>query len=347
MPHSAEGGAPPVSDDDDLCVRAAWLHYAMGLTQGDVAARLGVTNVKAHRLIARANRQGLVHVSIDGAIAACLALEQKISAAYGLDFCDVAPDLGEDALPLRALSLVGARYLKRTFEAGEHTIIGFGHGRTLAACVERLLVSTISGVKLVSLLGGMTRRYAATPFDVIHRLAIRTGAEAYVLPVPMYANSPEDRLVLLEQRGVGSVFEMGIQSTLRVVGIGAMEPDSSTLSAGMVLKEEAAEAKRAGGIGEVLGHIFGASGELIANGLSARALSMPVEEIGSRKTVAIAGGRLKTQAIRAVLSSGLLSGLITDERTARELVALADRAPRVAASEGARSGRRTAKDRTL
>jgi hypothetical protein len=93
MPRITGGCTAPVSDDDDLCVRAAWLHYCLGLTQAEVAGRLGTTNVKAHRLIARANRLGIVHVSIDGAVSECFALEGKIAARYGLDFCQVAPDL--------------------------------------------------------------------------------------------------------------------------------------------------------------------------------------------------------------------------------------------------------------
>jgi DNA-binding transcriptional regulator LsrR (DeoR family) len=35
----------------------------------------------------------------------------------------------------------------------------------------------------------------------------------------------------------------------------------------------------------------------------------------------VAGGKIKVPAIRAVLASGHLSGLITDERTARALAA--------------------------
>ena len=42
----------------------------------------------------------------------------------------------------------------------------------------------------------------------MHRLAERTAAQAYVMPVPFFANSVEDREVLLEQRGVREVFEM-------------------------------------------------------------------------------------------------------------------------------------------
>ena len=51
--------------------------------------------------------------------------------------------------------------------------------------------------------------------------------------------------------------------------------------------------------------------------LTRRILTLPIERIRGRRVVAIAGGAMKVAAIRAVLASGLLSGLITDERTAR------------------------------
>ena len=65
--------------DDTLAVRAAWLHYAGGLTQSDVARRLGVPSVKAHRLIARAVADGVVKVTIDGDIVECVELESRLS----------------------------------------------------------------------------------------------------------------------------------------------------------------------------------------------------------------------------------------------------------------------------
>jgi DNA-binding transcriptional regulator LsrR (DeoR family) len=272
-------------------------------------------------LIARANRLGLVRVTIDGAIAECVRLEDAIRLRYGVQMCEVAPDLDDDPLPLKTLSLAGSRYLRLALESGEHKAIGFGHGRTLAACVAMLPKMTTAEVKLVSLLGGLTQRFATTPFDVIHRLAERTGAEAYVLPLPFYANTADDRSVFLEQRGVMQVVRMGIEASLRLIGIGTMEADASLLSTGMVEKEEFEEARRLGGVAEILGHIFGKTGALIENGVSARTLSMPAEDIGRQKTVAIAGGRSKIEPIKAILASGLIYGLITDERTARALIA--------------------------
>ena len=38
-------------DETSMATRAAWLHYAGGLTQSEVAKRLGLTSLKAHRLI--------------------------------------------------------------------------------------------------------------------------------------------------------------------------------------------------------------------------------------------------------------------------------------------------------
>jgi DNA-binding transcriptional regulator LsrR (DeoR family) len=218
------------------------------------------------------------------------------------------------------LGLSGGRFLQLAIESGMHQVIGVGHGRTLASCVNHLSRMDVPDLKLVSLLGGMTRRYVTTPFDVIHRLAEKTNAAAYVLPLPFLANTPEDRKILLEQRGVADVFELGVQSTLRLVGIGAIDDHASILSTGLVERHEFDEARTLGAVGELLGHLFSSRGDLMESGVSARALSMSAADIRRRATIAVAGGKTKINAIRGVLASGLLHGLITDENTARSLV---------------------------
>jgi DNA-binding transcriptional regulator LsrR (DeoR family) len=47
---------------------------------------------------------------------------------------------------------------------------------------------------------------------------------------------------------------------------------------------------------------------------------MSAADIQRSATIAVAGGKTKIDAIRGVLASGLLHGLITDENTARSLV---------------------------
>lgn len=312
---------PFAEDDASLAARAAWLHHVGRLTQSEVAARLNVPNVKAHRLIARAGREGMVRVFVDGAIARCVQLEQQLCRAYGLASCEVAPVLDDDPLPLRALGVIGARYLRLACEKGADPVIGLGNGRTLAACVGHLPRVDVGRTRFVSLLGGFSRRFAANPFDVINRIAERTGAEAYVLPVPFALNSAEDRAVMMAQRGVADVFALARGASLRFTGIGVVDGHAASLgTSGMIEPHEFDEVARAGGRGELLGHFFDERGRWVETDLSGRIAGLGVDDLRSGKLVAVAGGAAKPAAIRAVLSSGLLHGLLTDERTAGLLV---------------------------
>jgi len=307
-------------NEDSLAVRAAWLHYAAGLTQSEVATRLGVTSVKAHRLIARANQNGAVKVTIEGDIAECVMFERKLESRYGLDYVEVVPDLAEHGLPLKALGMAGAGFLQREIENFQGGVIGIGHGRTLAAAVAEMARTDAARVRFVSLLGGVTRNYAANPHDVMHRLTEKTGAAAYVMPIPFFANTVEDREVLLSQRGVREIFDLAERADPMIVGIGTAEADTQLVASQMIEAAEIADVRAKGGVGEVLGHFFDAEGKPIETSLSARTLSPGLEAMRGRRIVAIAGGKQKVAAIDAVLRSGFLRGLITDERTAQTLV---------------------------
>ena len=314
--------APVVDEEAALAARAAWLHFAGGKTQGEVAELLGVQSTKAHRLIAKARADGLIRVFVEGPISGCIALEEKLKSDYGLTFCEVVPNIDEGPLPLRTLGMAGARYLRHLIEEGRHGMIGIGHGRTLAAAVDLMPSVAARRTKFVSLLGGLTRRFAASPFDVIHRLAERTAAEAYVMPVPFFANTEKDRQVLEAQYGVSDVIAMAKEAELYIAGIGEVDRKSFIATAGMVDEEDVDEVMKTGACAELLGHFFSETGAHLSNSVSDRAMAPRFADLKSHKIVALAGGTSKTRAIRAILEHGLLFGLITDEATARRLAAL-------------------------
>jgi DNA-binding transcriptional regulator LsrR (DeoR family) len=312
-----------VTDPDaefSLALRAAWLHYVGGLTQAEVARRLDIPSVKAHRLIARAVAEGVVRVTIDGKAADCAALESALCARFGLTTCEIAPDLGEEGLPLRALGQAGADYLRRAITSGAHQIIGLSHGRTLLAAVRQLPRIQAPGLRFVSLLGGLTRSYAANPHDVMYRIAETCSAQAHVLPVPFYANSVEDRAVLMAQPGVAELFAMTRAATLKVVGIGTLSADAQLVTSGMIEARELDAIRAEGGVAEMLGHFFDEQGHVLTTALTRRTLATDLDAPRQARVVAIAGGPGKTEALRAVLSSGRIMGLVTDEATARRLL---------------------------
>ena len=303
-----------------LASRAAWLSYVGGFRQEDIAARLGVSRIKVNRLIALAHRQGFIRVFVEGNALECVELEDQIAGHFGLSLCQVTPSIGDDELPLGALATAGARFLLKTLERDDLEIVGIGHGRTLAATVDRLPRLPRTRVRFVSLLGCLTRNAAANPFDVIHRLAEKVAAEAYFMPVPFFANSVADREVLMAQKSLMDVAALARQAQLHVVGIGEIGARAHMLETGMIMPDEFAELSRAGAVGEVLGHFLGADGSPVDAPLNQRALSLELDDLRGKEVVAIAGGHGKARAIRAVLNSGVLTGLITDEATARRIV---------------------------
>ena len=122
MRKASRANREPV-EDTDLAARAAWLHYAGGMTQSAIAARFGIPTTRAHRMIARAAKDGLVRVFVDAEVSACISLEAELMRGYGLANCTVVPDLGETGpIPLRALGLAGApEPSKREADRPDHT----------------------------------------------------------------------------------------------------------------------------------------------------------------------------------------------------------------------------------
>lgn len=312
--------AATLDDEISLATRAAWLYFAGGMTQGEIATRLSIPSAKAHRLISRATREGLVRVFVEGPVAECIALEESLCAKFGLRYCHVSPNLDENGLPLKTLGMAGATFLRGRLERGGPVVIGVGHGRTIAAAVAHLPGGTYPEARFVSLLGGLTRKFSASPFDVIHRLAERTGGEAYVLPVPIFADSAADRAVMVSQFGVRQVFELGATAELMFAGIGEARVHGSLVTAGLVRSDEVVELESRGVEGEILGHFVDGDGRRVETELSARSITLDFETLHRANIVAIAGGPTKVTGMRAVLRSGLVKGLITDEATAVRLV---------------------------
>lgn len=247
-------------------------------------------------------------------------LEQSLTSAFGLDFCEVVTDLHQEDLALGPLGLAGGAFLAAEIANGRNRVIGVGHGRTLLACVETLDHQQTTDLTVVSLMGALTTGADVNPHAIVSRLAERTGARSASMPVPFVANTTADRDVLFSQKAARHAAELALQSDLMVVGIGTTVPEAELVSTGMIQREEMADIASAGGVGEMLGHFFDKRGKPVGTQISDRILTLHLDQLKDRRIVAVAGSEIKTEAIKAILESGLLRGLIIDEHTARAIV---------------------------
>jgi len=282
-------------EDDDLVARAAWLHFVGGLTQSEVATRLGLSTTRAHRAIAKAQSSGIVHIAVKASASTCLELENTLTEMYGLSMCRVAMDIPERGpIPLKSLGAA-------------------------AAVVENLWHTGATNTSFVSLLGGLTQSLAANPYDVIHRLAQKTGADAYLMPVPLFANSSNDKQVFLAQSMVTGAFDRMKEASLAIVGIGDLSTSNGAANAVPNSENAHLELSELGAKAEILGQFLDIKGSAISTSFDGRTMAMDLQDLRNREVVAIAGGKDKIEPIKAALNSGLITGLIIDEVTARVL----------------------------
>ncbi|MFT7494075.1 MAG: DNA-binding transcriptional regulator LsrR (DeoR family), partial [Alteromonas macleodii] len=122
------------------------------------------------------------------------------------------------------------------------------------------------------------------------------------------------------QKGVREMLEMAQSATLKIVGIGTVGEDTQLVQSGMIEPKEIQQVIREGGIGELLGHFFDIKGNHLETTLTSRTIATQLSDTPDTQVVALAGGTEKIAPLHAVLQSGRLSGLLTDERTARLLL---------------------------
>jgi len=324
---SDKNNKPIDSEQLDLATRAAWLSYIGGYTQGEVAKRLQVSPVKAHRLIQQAQQLGMVKIFIEGAAASCTAMEEILIQNFGLQSCLIVPLADDDQHnELRGFNEVGAgaacffHKLIEQLPAGSH--VGIGKGRSLTAMADRLPTMSRSDLVFASVSGSFTRKFSANRLDVVHSLVERTGGEGYFMPMPYLAKDDKERDMLMSQPSVQDSLQLARDADLYVVGIGALKNNHYLNSVGLVSDDDLEELRGAGAVCDLIGSFYDAQGKAVDSPINHHALGIDAEDMANKRVLAVVAGLGKETAILSALRSQLLTDLVMDEVTAKALLAI-------------------------
>ncbi|TDL79338.1 ATP-binding cassette domain-containing protein [Palleronia sediminis] len=244
-------------------------------------------------------------------------LGQTLAAAHGLDRCEVVEDATGDETP-DALAAAGARFLAAEIARGRDGVIGVGYGRMLSSCVAALPETRAPDLRPVGMTGGAGADASAT--TIARHLARAVGADAVGIEAPFVFATAADRDAAMARDDARRAAEFGARADLVVATIGTTTPEAETVASGRIDAAEMERVAQAGGVAELLGHFFDKRGQPVCPDLTARIATLPLDRLGTRRIVAIAGGPDTAEAIKAILESGLLGGLIVDEPTARAIV---------------------------
>ncbi len=110
--------------------------------------------------------------------------------------------------------------------------------------------------------------------------------------------------------------------TTALVGIGALEPSTLLAASGNIFsQQELVQLREKGAVGDILLRFYDADGVPVITPLNDRVVSMRLEQLKQvDRSIGIAAGVRKLEAIRGALRGGWVNVIITDHFTARRLV---------------------------
>jgi DNA-binding transcriptional regulator LsrR (DeoR family) len=305
----------------DDAARAGWLYFIAGRTQDEIARRLKVSRATAQRLVSLCLSERLIIFRLEHPIAACMELAARLTQRFHLRTCEVVPTDPASPVAVAGIAERVANLLESMLRNEKPSIIAIGTGRAMRAAVEQVRPMDCPNHRLVSLVGNISPDGSATFFDTVGRLADLTKARHYPMPLPLLTSSQAERERMLKIGPVKRVHALAAKADLRLVGVGQMDRHAQVHVDGFISREELFELMRLGAVGELTGWAFDARGQILKGGTNRRLTSIRHPVPAAALTVAAAVGPAKVPAIGAALVGRLINGLITDEATAKALLA--------------------------
>ncbi len=308
-----------IAPHDQLRVRAAWLYYVEGLTQADVAKRLGVNRIMITRLLADARNRGEVVIRIRSDITPIIDIQHQLEQKFNLVLAIVAPFGDEAGDPTQVIAAAAGEYVSQLMT--HRLTIGVGWGRTLQAMLAHIEGRMLDDVRVVSLMGGIAMARRFNPAEFAWQFAELFGAEGYLIPAPALVDSAQTRHTLLEHCGLDQVLQMAQSSDIALISCGGIESMTTSYRVGHVTEAERMSLINAGAVGDVLYNFVDKDGRLVDHPVNQRSISLSLDGLARIENKALlAGGVEKRGIISAVLKSVKPRILVTDEVTARYLV---------------------------
>lgn len=303
----------------DKRLRAAWLYYNRGLTQKEVADRLGISRATVIRMLEEAQRRAEVRVWISEPPGESVQLALRLEAAYGLAEARVVP--GGDRV-FETVGLALGAFLSERLADG--MTVGVGWGRTLNAALAGFLPGPRRDMRVLSLLGGVIQPGTINPADFAWRLASATSATCHLFLAPLLVDSADTRSRLIDCCGLGRIFDLARGMDLAVISCGDPRGRDGSLASNFIDAEVRRELVAAGAIADVLCQFIDAEGRTLPHPMRDRLMAVDLDCVATARQVVVAtGGAERAAALAAALRRFPGAVLITDEAAGRRLLELA------------------------
>ena len=300
----------------ELLAQVASFYFEQNLKQDEIAARIGYSRSMVSRLLAEAQEKGVVEVRINYPLLRCLDLEEALQQALNLRIVRVLSrgTLGHSQM-LRKLGSMAARLVEDLVSQGAKKI-GVAWGTALWETISAVRKENFADTRVYQVIGssGSLNPEIDGP-NLVRHLAEALGGQYFTIPAPLIVDSPLTREALMHDPTVARIMQEASSIDLALVGIGMIDPESSSwIRSGYLTQEQVSSLASQGAVGEVCGIIFDRKGNLQDNPIRNRVVGIVYDDLMRIPLkLGISAGEMKTLPILCACQAGLVNCLVTDE----------------------------------
>ena len=298
------------------------MHFLEGKKQSEISVLLNISTATVNRLIKQGRELGMVQVSIDSPYQRLFDLEQELVARWSLKSALVTPTVTDSPnTTLAQVGTVAGNLLLETVRDGD--TIAISGGKAVRAMIENLAPDRSLDINVVPMTGGVQGKHYTDVNHVATLLAEKLGGRATLIHAPLFAETPDERVMLMSVRSVRDVFDAARKASIALVGIGSVADEQSTYYEALPMAEDARQALAESDVrGEFLGHLIDTDGRVSDIEFNSRLVALPPGEAARiPTTVGVVSGAEKIEPIRAVLAGKYINALVLDEETAAGVLA--------------------------
>jgi len=299
-----------------LLTRIAWLYYYEDKSQQEIGDLLGIPRIKVVRLLKVIREKKIVEIKIARRHISLFELEKEFTEISGLEDVTIVPTGSKPGE-----NVAYAASLKFQDMCRQYASIGIGSSRAVSAAlalIEPLKKKAVT--RIVSLTGNTMPNYAINPSNPCSSgilLSRILGVDYFNIWAPAIASTAEMAAMLRTDHVVASTLAMANTVDSAIIGLGDVK-HSVLVSRGFVTAEDLAEMEARGAVGDIFTHFFALDGTRVPSGVEDRSVTADVP-MACPVTV-VAYGEEKVLPIVGAIRGKFITGLVTDEKTARAAV---------------------------
>lgn len=305
-----------------LLAKVAYLYFVEGKSQTEISVELDIYRTTISRMISKAKEEGIVNIEIVDYNDEIFALEDYVQSKYGLKRIEIIDNQGletdkqlSDAISKRAASLV--RHVIK-----EKDIVGLSWGSTLSEMVEKLEVKTLKNVSFCPLAGGPS--HINTKYHVntlVYEMSRVLHGQTTFINSTVVQETEQVAFGVLRSKYFQELLMLWSEIDVAIVGIGGDLAYNTSQWRDLLTPADYDQLRKEAAVGEVCCRFFNEEGKPVHNQLQKRIIGFTLDQLGKvPKSIAIAYGDHKAQAILATIKKNYINHLVTDKRTVLKML---------------------------